>query len=78
MSTVLSSGDGINALGIKPLEIIMNTDQVKGRAKEVEGAVKEVAGKTVGNTRLEDKGRVEKSVGKVQAGIGDLKEDLKK
>lgn len=56
----------------------MNTDQVKGRAKEVEGTVKEVTGKAVGNKRLEEKGRFEKNVGKVQAGLGDLREDLKK
>ncbi len=45
----------------------MNKDQIKGRAKEVEGTVKEVAGKIVGNTKLEDKGKVEQAVGKAQA-----------
>ena len=56
----------------------MNKDQVKGRAKEVEGAVKEVAGKIVGNTKLEDKGKVEQAVGKAQASYGDLKNELNK
>lgn len=56
----------------------MNKDQVKGRIKEAEGAVKEVAGSIVGNKTLEAKGKLKKLVGKVQAGYGDFKEDQKK
>ena len=56
----------------------MNKDQVKGRLKEVEGKVKEVTGKAIGNKPLEDKGTVEKAVGKVQASYGDLKNEIKK
>ena len=56
----------------------MNKDQVKGRIKEAKGTVKEVTGNIVGNKTLEEKGKVQKIVGKVQAGLGDLKDDLKK
>ncbi|GAC1317132.1 MAG: hypothetical protein NVSMB28_04270 [Collimonas sp.] len=56
----------------------MNKDQVKGHVKEVEGKVKEVTGKVVGNKTLEQKGNLEKTVGKVQADYGNLKNDLKK
>lgn len=56
----------------------MNKDQVKGRVKQAEGKVKEVAGKLVGNDRLQAKGKVENAVGTAQAGMGDLKADLKK
>lgn len=56
----------------------MNKDQVKGRIKQVEGEVKEVTGNIVGNKTLEEKGKAQKVVGKVQAGYGDLKDDLKK
>jgi uncharacterized protein YjbJ (UPF0337 family) len=56
----------------------MNKDQVNGRIKETQGKIKEVAGSIVGNKDLEDKGKVENAVGKIQAGYGDLKEDLKK
>lgn len=56
----------------------MNKAQVKGRIKEAEGTVKEVTGNIVGNKTLEEKGKVQKVVGKVQAGLGDLKDDLKK
>lgn len=56
----------------------MNKDQVKGRIKQAEGKAKEVAGKIVGNKDLKRKGQLENVAGKVQAGFGDLKEDLKK
>lgn len=56
----------------------MNNDQVKGRVKEAEGKAKQVAGKVVGNKSLEEKGKVQKTFGKAQAGYGDLKNDLKK
>lgn len=55
----------------------MNKQQVKGRLMEARGTVKEVAGKVVGNKRLEQEGKVDQAVGKVRSGVGDLKEDLK-
>jgi uncharacterized protein YjbJ (UPF0337 family) len=56
----------------------MNKDQVKGRIKTATGTLKIVSGKAVGNDGLAGKGRVEKAVGKVQSGYGDLKEELEK
>ena len=56
----------------------MNKDQVKGRIEEAKGTVKEVTGKVVGNEELEVKGNIQKNLGKVQAGVGDIKEDIKK
>ncbi len=55
----------------------MNKDQVNGRINEAKGAVKEVAGKAVGNKDLELKGKIQNSAGKVQASFGDLKKDIK-
>jgi uncharacterized protein YjbJ (UPF0337 family) len=55
----------------------MNKNQVEGRLKEAQGTVKEVAGKVVGNKNLEYRGKIDKAVGKVQAGLGDIKEDIK-
>jgi len=55
----------------------MNKDQVKGRIEEVKGKAKVVAGKVVGNKDLEQKGKSEIFFGKVQAGYGDLKKDIK-
>ena len=59
-------------------EHIMNKDQAKGRVEEVKGKVKEVAGKVSGNKEMEQKGKIQNAGGKIQAGFGDLKEDLKK
>jgi uncharacterized protein YjbJ (UPF0337 family) len=56
----------------------MNRNQIKGRAKQAKGKAKEVAGKVTGNDKLEDEGRIEKLGGKVEAGYGDLKQDIKK
>jgi uncharacterized protein YjbJ (UPF0337 family) len=55
----------------------MNKDQVKGRVKEAEGKIKEVAGKLVGNEKLEEKGKVQKVLGKARAKFGDVKKDMK-
>ncbi|WP_295446797.1 CsbD family protein [uncultured Thiodictyon sp.] len=56
----------------------MNKEQVKGRVEEAKGKVKEVAGNVVGNKHLELEGNIQKNVGKVQAGLGDLKADIEK
>ncbi len=55
----------------------MNKDQVKGRVEQAKGSVKEAAGKVVGNKELEGEGKADKAAGKVQAGYGDLKKDVK-
>jgi uncharacterized protein YjbJ (UPF0337 family) len=56
----------------------MNKDQVKGRVEEAKGKVKEVVGKVLNDDELEAEGTIEKNIGKVKAGFGDLKEDVKK
>ena len=56
----------------------MNRDQIKGRTQEAKGKIKEVAGKITGDKTLEIRGTAEKTGGKIQAGYGDLKRDIKK
>lgn len=56
----------------------MNNDQIKGRVKETEGKAKQVVGHVTGDRKLEEKGRMQKDVGKEQAVHGDVKHDLKK
>jgi uncharacterized protein YjbJ (UPF0337 family) len=56
----------------------INKDQVKGRAEEAKGKVKEVIGRVFGNKDLEVKGNIQKNVGAVQALVGDIKEDIAK
>jgi uncharacterized protein YjbJ (UPF0337 family) len=54
----------------------INKDQVEGRMKEAGGKVQETLGKTVGNTKQEIKGKVNKVAGAAQATYGDVKSDL--
>ena len=55
----------------------MNKDQIKGQANEVDGKIKEVTGKVLGDKELEVKGSVQGSVGKAQKKFGDIKQDAK-
>jgi uncharacterized protein YjbJ (UPF0337 family) len=55
----------------------INKDQVKGRVEEAKGSIKEGTGKLVGDEMLEAKGNIQKNLGKVQAKVGDVKQDLK-
>jgi uncharacterized protein YjbJ (UPF0337 family) len=55
----------------------MEKDRIAGSAKQVKGAVKEVVGKAVGDTKLESEGKADKIEGKVQNAIGGLKDTLK-
>lgn len=52
----------------------MHKDTVKGAAKDAKGSIKEAAGKATGNTRLEAEGAGERVAGKVQKGVGNLKD----
>jgi uncharacterized protein YjbJ (UPF0337 family) len=54
-----------------------NKDPVKGRVKEAEGKIKAVAGKLVGNEKLEEKGKVQKTLGEAQAKFGGVKHVVK-
>jgi uncharacterized protein YjbJ (UPF0337 family) len=56
----------------------MNKDQVKGRAEEAKGKIKEIAGKAVGNPRVEAEGDLEQMAGKVQKTYGDAKNQASK
>jgi uncharacterized protein YjbJ (UPF0337 family) len=58
-------------------ETLMNKDQVKGRIEEAKGKVKEATGVVLDDKDLEAEGNVQKNIGKVRSGFGDLKEDLK-
>ncbi len=55
----------------------MDKDRIAGSAKEIKGAVKQVAGKAVGDAKLEADGAADKIEGKVQNAIGSLKDTVK-
>ena len=53
-------------------------DELKGKAHEVKGAVKETVGQIIGNKKLEAEGHDEKNVGKIQKKIGQIEKVLEK
>ena len=56
----------------------MNKDQIKGRAKQTGGKIKEVTGKVINDKTLQTEGNIKKNIGKAQASLGDAQNDLKK
>jgi uncharacterized protein YjbJ (UPF0337 family) len=55
----------------------VDKDRIVGSAKEIKGSIKEVIGKTVGDTKLQSDGKVDKIEGKIQNAVGGLKDALK-
>lgn len=55
-------------------EPIMARDRIKGTAKEVKGSAKETAGRALGDREMRAKGAAEKTAGKVQKGVGRMKD----
>ncbi|HYD44220.1 MAG TPA: CsbD family protein [Phenylobacterium sp.] len=52
----------------------MHKDQVEGAAKDLKGSIKEGVGKATGDERLRAEGAGDKVAGKVQKGVGNLKD----
>jgi len=55
----------------------MDKDRIAGSAKEIKGVVKQVAGKALGDAKLEADGKADKIEGKVQNAVGGLKDTLR-
>jgi uncharacterized protein YjbJ (UPF0337 family) len=53
-----------------------NKDKVEGAAHQLKGKVKELAGKITDNPKLQAKGTAEKTGGKVQEKVGEVKKVL--
>jgi uncharacterized protein YjbJ (UPF0337 family) len=52
----------------------MHKDEMKGAAKDAKGSIKEGVGKATGDRRMEAEGASERVAGKVQKGVGSLKD----
>ena len=50
----------------------MNTNQIKGNAKDIGGKIQEGFGKATGSTEQQAKGLARQVEGKVQKGAGDI------
>jgi uncharacterized protein YjbJ (UPF0337 family) len=51
-------------------------DEIKGKGKQVKGAVKEKLGKATGDRDLEDRGTADRAEGRVQEGFGKTKRKI--
>ena len=56
----------------------MSTNRIEGAGKEATGAIKQAAGKLVGNEKLQVEGAVEKAVGKAQNAVGKAQDEIAK
>jgi len=52
----------------------MDKDRIKGSAEQGKGIVKEIAGKVVGDSKLEAEGKAERAKGKIRNAVGGLKD----
>lgn len=59
-------------------ESTMNRDQIKGQMNSILGTGKEAVGKIFENKEIENKGKIQKSIGKSQVEFGNLNNNLKK
>jgi len=55
----------------------INRDQVKGELKDLGGKIQEDVGKLIGSKEQQAKGLKHQAEGKLQRGVGDLKEAVK-
>jgi uncharacterized protein YjbJ (UPF0337 family) len=47
-----------------------NKDEIKGKGKQIEGAIEDKAGKVIGNPKLEAKGKARRVAGNIQETVG--------
>ena len=53
-----------------------NKAEIKGKGKQIEGAIKDKAGKLIGNPKLQAKGKAERVAGKIQANVGKARRKI--
>lgn len=55
----------------------MDKDRIEGAGKQMKGAVKDAAGKVIGDRKLQAEGKADKVVGKVQSEVGKAKDAVR-
>jgi len=55
----------------------MDKDRIEGAGKQAKGAIKDAAGKIIGDREMQAEGKLDKAAGKVQSGVGKAKDDLR-
>jgi uncharacterized protein YjbJ (UPF0337 family) len=65
--------DALNRKKVK----VMNKDRIAGVAKQAKGAVKEAAGRALGDAKMTAEGKSDKAEGVIQNAVGAAKDALK-
>ena len=55
----------------------MDKDRIKGMGDQAKGAAKEVAGKILGDSKLQADGKADKAKGKIENAVGGLKDTVR-
>jgi uncharacterized protein YjbJ (UPF0337 family) len=55
----------------------MDKDRVEGSAKEIKGRIKEVAGKVLGDAKLQSDGKAGQAAEKIQNAVGGVNDTVK-
>ena len=55
----------------------MDKDRIEGSVEQARGKAKEVAGKVIGDTKLEGEGKADQVAGKIQNTVGGIKDTLR-
>jgi uncharacterized protein YjbJ (UPF0337 family) len=55
----------------------MDKNRIAGSTEEVKGAAKEAIGKALGDAKLQNHGKADKAVGKIQNAVGGLNDAVR-
>ena len=55
----------------------MDKDRINGAADQAKGAIKEIAGKLTGDTKLQTEGLLDKAKGQIESAVGGAKDTLR-
>jgi uncharacterized protein YjbJ (UPF0337 family) len=55
----------------------MDKDRIKGAADQAKGAMKDAAGKVMGDSKLQTEGKLDKLKGKTESVIGGAKDSIR-
>jgi uncharacterized protein YjbJ (UPF0337 family) len=69
--------DGVSSEPTNSEDTAVDKDRIKGSAEQAKGAVKEAAGKLLGDKKLETEGKTDKAAGKVQNAVGGFKDAVR-
>jgi uncharacterized protein YjbJ (UPF0337 family) len=59
-------------------ENAMDKEHLKGAADKAKGAIKDAAGKVIGNKKLQAEGKFDKAKGSAHSAVGDVKDAARK